>query len=248
MTAAAGGGLRHHVRRTVAILFAVGVVVGIAMSSSTYAWIRSLIDRADEIVAQHHITGAVIFVVLSALSAMLAFFSTAIIIPVAIGAWGKLVTFLLLWLGWLAGGGASYIIGRYLGRPAARWFVSEERMRQFEQYADRRLSLLRLLLLQAALPSEIPGYVLGTLEFPPGTYLLALAIVELPFAAGAVYLGDRFLQRDYVILACVALSGLVLMFIAGWLVHRNRPIDRVPDPRGTPHIDVGAPLEGKSAP
>ena len=94
--------------------------------------------------------------------------------------------------------------------------------------ADRTLSLPRLLLLQVAIPSEIPGYVLGSLKFSPAKYLAAVAMVELPFALGAVYLGDRFLERDYILLAGVALAGLAATFAAGWFVHRHRPLDDQP--------------------
>jgi uncharacterized membrane protein YdjX (TVP38/TMEM64 family) len=102
-----------------------------------------------------------------------------------------------------------------------RWLVTEKKLRKFQEYASRTLTLPRVLLLQLAVPSEIPGYVLGSLRFSPSTYLAAVAIVELPFALGTVYLGDRFLERDYIVLACVALAGIAVTFAAGWLVHRN---------------------------
>ena len=218
--------LRKHVRRTAAILVMFAVLLLIVVSSTLYSHVRVLIDRAGAIVAQHHAWGVVLFLVLSALSAMLAFFSTAVVVPVAISAWGKALTVLLLWGGWWIGGLSSYLIGRFLGRPALHWFVAEKRLREFERYADRALSLPRMLLLQIAIPSEIPGYVLGCLKYSPATYLWALAIVELPFAGGAVYLGDRFLQRDYIVLACVALAGLAVTFVAGWVIHRDEARDR----------------------
>ena len=45
-----------------------------------------------------------LFVLLAAISAVLAFFSSALLLPVAVFTWGSKVTFVLLWLGWLLGG------------------------------------------------------------------------------------------------------------------------------------------------
>jgi uncharacterized membrane protein YdjX (TVP38/TMEM64 family) len=216
---------REHIRRSAALLLMFAVLLLVVISSTAYGYVRALIDRAGAIVAQQHAWGLVLFLLLSALSAMLAFFSTAVVVPVAITAWGRAVTVLLLWTGWWIGGAASYLIGRFVGRPAVRWLVAEERLRKFEKYAHRTLSFPRLLLLQVAVPSEIPGYVLGSLKFSPAQYLFAVAVVELPFALGTVYLGDRFLARDYVLLAGVALAGLAATFIAGWFVHHRRPAD-----------------------
>jgi uncharacterized membrane protein YdjX (TVP38/TMEM64 family) len=176
------------------------------------------------------------------MSAMLAFFSTAVLVPIAVTVWGKVVTVILLWTGWWIGGVASYLIGRLLGRPAVRRLVAEEKLKRFERYADRTLSLPRLLLLQTAIPSEIPGYVLGCLRFPPATYLLALAIVELPFATGAVYLGDRFLRRDYVVLAAVALAGLAVTFMAGWVIHRDEGSSTLNTERSIENRELHAPV------
>lgn len=116
----------------------------------------------------------------------------------------------------------SYLIGRYAGRPVVRRLIAEKRLRRFEGYVEQTLSFPRLLL-QIAIPSEIPGYVLGSVRFSARAYFAAAAIVELPFAIGAGYLGDRFLQRDYALLAVVALVGLATTFIAGWVVYRRHP-------------------------
>lgn len=218
--------LREHVRRTAALLLMFMVLLVIVISSTAYSHVRALIDRAGVVVAQHHAWGLLLFLLFSALSAMLAFFSTAVVVPVAISAWGKAITIALLWSGWWIGAVASYMIGRFLGRPVVRWLVAEEPLRRFERYADRTLSLPRMVLLQIAIPSEIPGYVLGSLRFSPAIYLCAVAMVELPFAVGTVYLGDRFLQRDYLVLACIALAGLAVTFVAGWVIHREEARDR----------------------
>ena len=56
---------------------------------------------------------------LATASAMLAFLSSAIIVPIGVYAWGSVNCFLLLWIGWLLGGVLTYAIGYTLGRPVA---------------------------------------------------------------------------------------------------------------------------------
>jgi hypothetical protein len=47
------------------------------------------------------------------------------------------------------------------------------------------------------------------------------AIAEVPFAAGAVYLGDTFVRRQYLPLLAIAVGGLALSAVAIHLLHRR---------------------------
>jgi uncharacterized membrane protein YdjX (TVP38/TMEM64 family) len=59
-----------------------------------------------------------------------------------------------------------------------------------------------------ALPSEIPGYLLGLVKYPLKTYLLALSIAELPYTLATVLLGDSLLnKRGYTLLS----AGLLMI-------------------------------------
>ena len=70
------------------------------------------------------------------------------------------------------------------------------------------------MLFQLAVPSEVPGWVLGALRYPFGKFLGAFAIAELPFAIGAVYLGEAFVHRRFVVLIAIALGGILLSTVA----------------------------------
>ena len=89
-------------------LVGLGVVLYIAVSSDDiYSLLIGLVTAVGEIVSTHPVWGAVLFVLLSAASAMIAFFSTGVIVPVALITWGAGGTFVLIWLGWILGGGSS---------------------------------------------------------------------------------------------------------------------------------------------
>ena len=59
-------------------------------------------------------------------------------------------------------------------------------------------------------PSEIPGYVLGILRYRFSLYLTALAITELPYVIGVIYLGESFLKGDSTIIIVLGISVVVL--------------------------------------
>jgi uncharacterized membrane protein YdjX (TVP38/TMEM64 family) len=76
------------------------------------------------------------------------------------------------------------------------------------------VSFRRVLLFQLAVPSEIPGYVLGLSGCRLRTFIAATALGELPFAIGAVYLGESFLQRNYFLLLAIGMAGVALSWAA----------------------------------
>lgn len=187
--------------------FAVAVIVG---SDELHGLLSRYVSWAGRLIADHPVLGTAVAVLFAAASAMLAFVSTAVIVPVVVQAWGKPGAILLLWTGWILGGACAYGIGRFLGRPVVRSLVSSRALSRFEGRISKRASFGLVLLFQLALPSEVPGYVLGLLQYRFALYLGALAIAETPYAIATVYLGASFLDRQ--LLPFFAVGGAVLLF------------------------------------
>ena len=201
-------------RRVLVLLAALVAAALIAASEPLHDAVRALFNVATPFIQRHVIAGAILFVLLSALSAMVVFFSTAIITPVALEAFGGWTTFLLLWAGWVLGGVAAYAIGRFLGRGVVTWFIDPARFHEYELRAQRLGTFWHVLLFQIAVPSEIPGYVLGLARCRFRTFVLAIAIGELPFAIGAVTLGESFLEGNSLLLLSIGIGGLALSWLA----------------------------------
>ena len=107
-------------RRRVALLAAACVVLAaVALSSAVHGLLLHLLGATESIIERHALLGAVTFVVLAAVSAMLAFISVAVLVPAAVYAWGAPTSIGLLWLGWIPG----YVLGlvRY---PVARYLLA----------------------------------------------------------------------------------------------------------------------------
>jgi len=207
----------QHRRRLALLLLLVLIATAVAATGPLHRAVLSIIAATEPVIQQHVVAGAVLFVLLSALSAIVFFFSTAVITPVAVEAFGPLAALSLLWLGWIIGGITAYGIGRRFGRPVVSWFVDPVRLRDYERRAKRLVSFRHVLLFQLAVPSEIPGYVLGLAGCRFRTFVVAMALGELPFAIGAVYLGESFLNRNYALLLAIGMTGIAF----SWSIFRR---------------------------
>jgi uncharacterized membrane protein YdjX (TVP38/TMEM64 family) len=188
-----------------------------------YGSLRQALSVAEPLIAGHPYLGAVAFVLLAAMSAILAFFSSALLLPAAVYTWGNAVTLGLLWLGWLLGGLCTYALGRGLRRPQAKAKASRTSS-EFDFYRQRfqgEVTFALVLLLHLAMPSEIPGYLCGYLGVRLRTYVAALALAELPYAVGAVLLGDGVVNRHIGWLVAVGLVGAAFSLYALRVLHER---------------------------
>jgi uncharacterized membrane protein YdjX (TVP38/TMEM64 family) len=219
----------------VALVLLCLALAAVASSEDLHAALLDVLKKIEQVIQGHPILGATVFVVFAALSAMIAFVSVAVVVPVAIYTWGQGVSILLLWLGWVLGGVLAYGIARYMGRSVVRWLTAEEGLKRLEAKVNTRTPFSFVLLLQLALPSEIPGYLLGLVRYPLPRYLVALALAELPYAFATVLLGASFLERRSWVLLAV---GLVL--VAGSLFafqNLRRQLGTGAAPKGDPSVD-----------
>lgn len=181
-----------------------------AFADQAIAWARATIE-------QHPTAGAIVFFLFSAVSAMLAFASSVVLVPPASAVWGKPLTVLLLWGGWLLGAAAAYGIGR-LAYPLLARSGYADKLAKYQDYVSQRMKFWAVLLFCIAVPSEIPGYLFGTMHYPFPKFLAAIAIAEVGYAIGIVVAGESLaIDRPLPffiavgILAVVAvLAGLVL--------------------------------------
>jgi uncharacterized membrane protein YdjX (TVP38/TMEM64 family) len=208
-------------KRLVGLALVLLAAVVVAASSQLHGPAENAVEFVVSIIRNYPGWGVFAFLTLAALSAMLSFFSSVLIIPVATHQWGQVNTVALLWVGWLAGGATTYAIGRFLGSRLARLLVSNKRVKYYEARLTARAPFWIVVLLQLAVPSEIPGYVLGSLKYRFPVYLLALALGEFPFAVGAVFLSSEFLSRRYWMVAAVGIAGIGFLAWAISRLHRE---------------------------
>ncbi len=207
--------------RAVAVVLICASVALLLSFDAVYEGLQSALAAVEPGIAAHPRLGAVAFVVFAALSAILAFFSSALLLPAAVYTWGTTVTLVLLWLGWLLGGICTYALGRGLRRPRGEVSRTSNKIDFYLQRAPGEVTFALVLLLCLALPSEIPGYLCGYLGVRIRTYVPALAVAELPYAIGAVVLGDGVAHRHIGWLVAVGFVGAALSLLALRALHKR---------------------------
>lgn len=200
-------------KKIIGFAFLLIVIIAFMASDTLFSTLEGLLTSSESLITRYPRLGMLLFVLLSALSAMLAFFSSAILVPIGVHTWGWEMCFLLLWLGWCLGGLLAYTLGYYAGREVIKFFVSEEQVKKFEARLNTNVRFIHILGLQALLPSEVPGYVLGALRYRLDYYFYALAIVEIPYALATISLGESFLQRD--LTKILSTLAVLILFMAG---------------------------------
>ena len=211
---------RSWVRATVIALLCTSVALLLSVDA-IYEGLRQLLSAAAPLIAGHSVLGAVAFVLLAAASAVLAFFSSALLLPAAVYAWGNAITLVLLWLGWLLGGVCTYALGRGMRGPQGPAQGASSLFDFYVRRAPGEVTFPWVLLLHLALPSEVPGYLCGYLGVRFRTYVGALALAELPYAVGAVLAGDSVIHRRVGLLVACGVLGAALSLYAVRALHRR---------------------------
>ena len=204
------------------VLVATVLTLTLLLYSSTF---RSLVDQATNwsrvVMNAHPVTGAAVFFLFAAVSAMLAFTSSAVLVAPANLVWGKLITFLLLWGGWTAGAVAAFGIGS-VARPLLIRLGYQKTLNEYQQFVSRRMKFWTAVLFCIAVPSEIPGYLLGGLRYPFWKFLGAIAIAESIYAFGIVIAGQSLLKARPLTLLFIITTLLIIGITARRLLRSVR--------------------------
>lgn len=209
--------------RIAVLALAVTALVLLMRSDALHEALVALFATARDIIAAHPVAGLLVFVGLGALSAMMGFFSSAVLIPAAVLAWGMLPTMALLWVGWTIGGAIAHSLAYYFGRPLLRWLVPPAKLARYERMMERRPRFSTVVLMQFAIPSEILGYLLGLARYPLLRYLAALSIAEIPYVVGTVLLGVSFMERNATTMILVSVGGIAMLLVVANALRKRRP-------------------------
>lgn len=169
----------------------------------------------------HPITGAIVFFLFAAISAMLAFTSSAVLVAPANLVWGKFITFLLLWTGWIAGAAVAFGIGR-VARPVLVRMGYQKKLNDYQQFVSQKMKFRTAVLFCIAVPSEIPGYLFGGLRYPFWKFLTAIAIAESIYAFGIVIAGESLLGDNPLPLLAIIVVLIAIGITARWLLNTLR--------------------------
>ena len=210
-----------HVRRLFVLAAVLAVVVAAARSEAVHGAIVGVLEISRGLMEAYPRGGMIIFLALSALSAMLSFFSSSALVPIGVYVWGPERTALLLYLGGTTGGVAGYWISRSLGRRIVNALVAAAPLARYEEYFQHHARWRTVMLFRIALQSELPSYVLGLVRYPFGHYLPMILLAEIPYVLIVVYLGESFLERNTLLFGAVLVGAIGLSLVAWRALQRE---------------------------
>lgn len=207
------------------------LIIGVAVAIALAFWYSSALQNSfyvlaewfGELVVAHEFFAVLLFVLLSALAALVSPFTNVPLIPFAVVIWGTGPTAILLLGGWMLGDMLAYFIGRDIGYPAVRYMVSAERFDRWVETVRSHAHFAMALLLRMALPAEL-GYAFGIIRYPIGLYGLVTFLAELPMALAAVYASEAILAGKQSMFFLVIGSLVVLIVGAAYLMKRHNHI------------------------
>lgn len=177
-------------------------------------------DYLNELAVQNQLLAILVFVLTSALAALISPLTNIPLVPIATVIWGPVPTIIFLLCGWFIGDIIAYLIGRYFGYKAVSYFVSTEKLDDWSNMVKKRTTFTTALLLRIALPAEL-GYAFGIIRYPAGTYIAITFLSELPFAIISTYASEAVIYGDT--LKFFGLVGILfsVIFIAFRMTHSD---------------------------
>ena len=210
------------------------LLIALPYSATFKNYAANATDWAEATMNAHPVIGAAVFFLFAAISAMLAFTSSVVLVPAANLVWGKLITFLLLWGGWVAGAVVAFGTGR-VARPLLVRLGYQEKLNKYQQLVSRRMKFWTTVLFCIAVPSEIPGYLLGGLHYPFLKFLGAIALAESIYALGIVIAGQSLVAAKplpfVVVIAVLIIIVISARFLLRTLKKSKSTNRREVDPR-----------------
>ncbi len=205
----------------VAVLVALALVLWGSVTAQEY--FSAGLEYTRTIIEYRPVLSQVVFVALAAGSAILMFFSSVALVPLAVNAWGPEYTLLLLMIGWFVGANLAYFIGRWFGRRVTEYFVAADTLDRYGHLLSSKLKVGEVTLLKLALPSEMPSFALGIVRYPIGKLTIVLLASELPFAVWAVYLSVALISEQRAVFVAVLVGGFVLLgLVTRRIINRMR--------------------------
>jgi hypothetical protein len=193
----------------------------LALSSPVHRAVLQVFEEAKGIMAGHPFLGPALFVILSALSAMFAFFSSAVLVPPAVYAWGPVPAPPCSGRRMLA----ARVVRAGLGlgvrscdcsRPAGRLRVSAAARREGCRFRPAA----------QLLPRSRPGA--RAARFPPRAISACAGTAELPYAVGTTLLGASFVSRRFGLLISLGAVAALTAFLLGRALRRRLGTPRRP--------------------
>lgn len=167
------------------------------------------------------IVGMILFVVILALSVIIAPISSVPLFPLASGLWGVFIAGALGTIGWTIGAVVAFFLARKYGVSLVKRFVPMKNIYHFQDKVPEKNVFWTVVLIRVVSPIDI-SYLMGLFsKMRLSHFALATFIGLIPFTFMTAYIGtaSSFYQLIFMI---IALSAFALVIIVLYLENKGK--------------------------
>ncbi|MGB6299174.1 MAG: VTT domain-containing protein [Rivularia sp. (in: cyanobacteria)] len=154
------------------------------------------LDNAQLLVKQTGVWAPVVFILLCAVSLIIAPLSGSSLFVVGGTLFGKHDAFLLSYVASIIGCSANFWISRKLGRKVAQRFIGKANLDELDKFINKLKSSRSILYMVIIMPfsQDIVSYAIGLTKIKYTHYLIALILSSTIVISGYVYIGSSVLE------------------------------------------------------
>ena len=97
-----------------------------------------------------------------------------------------------------------------MARPLLNRLGYEEKLDKYQKWVGKRMPFWGVLLFCIAIPSEVPGYLFGSVRYSFVKFFAAMGIAEAVYAVGVIVVGENLLT-DKPLPLLLAIAAIVLV-------------------------------------
>ena len=154
------------------------------------------LDNAQMFIKKTGIWAPIVFIILCAVSLILAPLSGSSLFVVGGTLFGKHDAFLLSYIATIIGCSANFWISRKLGRKVAQRFIGKANLEELDKFTGKLKSSRSILYMIAIMPfsQDIVSYAIGLTKIKYTYFLIALILSSTIVIGGYVYIGSSLLE------------------------------------------------------
>jgi len=161
------------------------------------------------------ITGIIIFIIIIALSIIIAPVSVIPLFPLGIGIWGWVITAILAIIGWTIGAIIAFLLARKFGTKLIKKIIPIESIHKFEKKIPTKNIFWTIVFLRATIPIDGVSYLFGLFsKISLKKYTLATIIGLIPFSFAICYFGTipiYYQIFSIIIIVIIILIGIKIL-------------------------------------
>ncbi|MGF1676987.1 MAG: TVP38/TMEM64 family protein [Rivularia sp. (in: cyanobacteria)] len=154
------------------------------------------LDNAQQFIKQTGVWSPIVFIVLCAISLILAPLSGSSLFVIGGTLFGKHNAFLLSYIATIIGCSANFWISRKFGRKVAQRFIGKANLDELDKFINRFKSNRSIFYIIIIMPlsQDIVSYAIGLTKIKYSHFLIALILSSTVIISGYVYIGSSILE------------------------------------------------------